>query len=194
MTAARIQAEQLLEQKALELYQALQTTERAREALESAAHTDELTGLANRRQLSQRFESLLSLPVGLIVLDLDGFKPINDHFGHEAGDQVLQVTAQRIRDESRISDLVTRLGGDEFGVLCPGIESESTLSNISERIRARLMEPIVVEERSHIVSASIGIAMTAQAQDLNELLSRADHAMYQSKRGGKNRATLALTG
>lgn len=194
VTAARVQAEQLLEQKSQELYQALQSTERARVALEAAAYTDELTGLGNRRQLYEQYERLSDGQVGFVALDLDGFKPINDHFGHDAGDEVLRVTAKRIRSQARGEDCVARLGGDEFGLLCVGVDSEQTLVRIGDRIRASLMEPIVIDGRKHLVSASVGIALGRASDNLDSLLVQADRAMYESKRSGKNRVTLSMMG
>ncbi len=195
--AARDEAEHLLESKTLELYKALRDAENTRDMLYAQANSDPLTGLANRRQLEQTFEQLFALnvrdaciPIGLLLIDLDGFKPINDTYGHEAGDWVLHQIAQRLTVAARATDCVARIGGDEFVLLCPQVRGEQDLMTVSDRVRTEIMKPVQVTDHTSILSASIGCAMGTRSSTLGQLLREADTAMYHAKRAGKNRATL----
>jgi diguanylate cyclase (GGDEF)-like protein len=157
------------------------------------AHHDSLTGLFNRSRL--RIEMQLALTqrrpvdeVAVLVLDLDGFKDVNDSHGHGAGDQVLVVVADRLRSNCRQSDRVTRLGGDEFAVLL-GAESKDA-DECAARLIAAIGAPIQLGETSVSVGASVGIATTpASDADIEHLLLCADTAMYASKRSGKGMST-----
>ncbi|WP_433381703.1 diguanylate cyclase [Actinoplanes sp. CA-142083] len=149
---------------------------RAQQSLIHLAGHDSLTGLANRRALSERLAAGLEGLV-LLYIDLDGFKAINDEHGHAAGDAVLVEVARRIRGQVRSSDLCARLGGDEFAVLGEGLSSAE-----AERIEYALSEPIVVPGAVVRVGASVGIASTAECIDGDDLLSRADQAMFAIKR------------
>ncbi|MDL5159510.1 putative bifunctional diguanylate cyclase/phosphodiesterase [Actinomycetospora termitidis] len=170
-------------------------TERTREladahaALELLAHSDPLTGLANRTLLGMRLrqvEQAGTVPA-VLVLDLDGFKAINDSFGHEIGDELLVAVAERLRGLVRESDTVARLGGDEFAILVQDATPEQTL-DIAERIRTALAAPVVVQGRSCWVSASIGVRLGAGGGGSTaNFLRDADTAMYIAKgraRGG----------
>jgi diguanylate cyclase (GGDEF)-like protein len=194
--AARNEAEQLLESKTLALYTALRDAESARDQLYAQANSDPLTGLANRRQLEHTFEQLFALnirdagiAIGLLLIDLDGFKPINDNYGHEVGDWVLHQIGQRLTVAARATDCVARIGGDEFVILCTQIRGPGDLHTVAERVRREIMKPVRVEDRSSILSASIGYAMGSRSSTLGQLLREADTAMYHAKRTGKNRAT-----
>ncbi|MBO0128453.1 sensor domain-containing diguanylate cyclase [Agrobacterium sp. OT33] len=162
------------------------------EKLHRFAFEDTLTGLANRRML-QKFwnERLASVESsqrisGLLLIDLDGFKAINDRFGHDAGDDVLVAVAKRLRKNVRIEDLVCRLGGDEFVVLIHENASHERIPQICWRIEASLARPIRGGKGSYTVGASIGASLFPQdGQDLMELLKRADEALYRVKREAK---------
>jgi diguanylate cyclase (GGDEF)-like protein len=156
---------------------------RAQQSLIHLAGHDVLTGLANRRALG----SILSENLGgaLLYLDLDGFKAINDEHGHAAGDAVLVEVARRIRGQVRSGDLCARLGGDEFAVLCPGLGPRGA-AELAERLECALSEPIVAAGTVVRVGASVGTALAEDAADGDDLLSRADHAMFAIKRSRRS--------
>ena len=172
-----------------------------REELAHQAFHDPLTHLANRALLTDRLQHALTrtarsqAPVALLLLDVDGFKTVNDSLGHLAGDQVLCEVATRLRGCLRESDTAARLGGDEFAVLVeeidhdaadPGVTVESARS-VARRILDALSAPIYLSSTEVFVSASIGIAIGSAADSVEELLSQADAAMYAAKRSGKSR-------
>ncbi|WP_416426465.1 EAL domain-containing protein [Pseudomonas sp. App30] len=152
---------------------------------------DPLTGLANRNQLAGYFDQLRSQPgpllVTLLVLDLDSFKPINDAFGHLAGDAVLLEVAARLRDCTRERDLVVRLGGDEFVLVLNGMSTHQEIDRFCARLVDSLHQPIDYQQQPLHVGASLGIAQSAQqGLDPDELIRCADIALYQAKADGKN--------
>jgi diguanylate cyclase (GGDEF)-like protein/PAS domain S-box-containing protein len=165
------------------------TAQRAlQEELRLAAIQDPLTGLSNRRALAERLEAARRRrsrgggDVGLLYLDLDGFKAVNDACGHEVGDRVLCDTAERLLAATRDTDTVCRLGGDEFVVLCSPIDGRSGLDQLVERLVA--LPPVTVEMtgRQVHVSGSIGAVLLEPGEDLDDVLRRADAAMYRAKR------------
>ena len=168
------------------------------EQLQYAAFHDALTGLPNRMLLDDRLESLISRAkrtkkkMGWIYVDLDYFKQINDTFGHSAGDTLLTIVAQRLRECVRDTDTVGRLGGDEFTVLLDGIHSEDEVLGIAEKIRIELEAPYDIgREQGFKTSASIGVALYPDHGNDEATLSKsADEAMYRSKSDGRNRVTL----
>jgi diguanylate cyclase (GGDEF)-like protein len=152
---------------------------------------DALTGLANRKLLlASTSEVLDDLQqndgrVALILLDLDRFKDINDTLGHPVGDRVLQVVAARIKEAVRPGDLVARLGGDEFAILLRGLEDDATVTEVAERIRAELHEPISLDGTLVDLDASLGIALFPDhGDDFDRLHRSADVAMYVAKASG----------
>lgn len=158
------------------------------------AHTDFLTGLRNRRYLELILERELfrvaryGRPLSLIILDLDGFKAVNDTHGHEVGDRVLKALARCLEEHLRQSDRAVRLGGEEFAVLLPETGLPQAL-RLAERLRqavAALKVPPV--ER---LSASFGVAQASPTDSPFSLLKRADEALYRAKRAGKNRVETA---
>jgi diguanylate cyclase (GGDEF)-like protein len=159
---------------------------------EEQALTDTLTGLRNLRALKLRMPQLLAQGVdfGLMHIDLDFFKQVNDTLGHAAGDQVLRHVAKALTIETRISDLVARVGGDEFIVLLPEISQAEKLAKIAERIIQRISRPIAFEGKLCRVSASIGLTLSASYldPDANCMLADADAALYASKNAGRARA------
>ena len=148
-----------------------------------AANHDALTGLANRRQLMEVLEGISEdQPTTLLLLDLDGFKEVNDRHGHEAGDAVLVAAAERLRQVCRDSDMVARLAGDEFVVLCPEELSAGDQVALTSRIREALARRVPIEGGDVAVSASIGIATSHPGEPLTELVRTADARMYEDKR------------
>ena len=141
------------------------------------ARTDELTGVANRRKLIAELDAFSNIEGALLLLDLDGFKPVNDNFGHEVGDLVLRQVAQRFTRTLPHSAILARLGGDEFGVLIKG-SYEETLE-AAHALRASLTYPFTIHGQSIMVGVSIG---HAHNDGRGELLKRADSAMYRAKR------------
>ncbi len=156
------------------------------------ARYDPLTDLPNRAVFLDRLHFALQLArrrkhhVALLFIDLDGFKPVNDRFGHAAGDAVLVEVAQRLQARVREIDTVARLGGDEFAVLLDGIDLERAEA-ICERILTALVSGVETADHLVTVSASIGLAVGSGDQRANDLLRDADLAMYEAKARGKNR-------
>ena len=167
----------------------------AKVAAEEQALTDVLTGLRNRRALEVRLSELVAQgqEFGLMHMDLDYFKQVNDSFGHAAGDHVLREVARVLTQETRASDLLSRVGGDEFVLVFPGLAQPGKLQQIALRIIDRVSEPIPFEGRTCRISASIGIVISEgrSGRDIETLLTAADEALYTSKRGGRGRASLA---
>ena len=164
---------------------------RAEEQLRQFAHFDQLTGLANRHAMKERLEGLLAdenREVSIALLDLDGFKEVNDTLGHSTGDLLLMQVASRLRSAvSRLAPeaLACRLGGDEFIVIVPDCGSPLTMSEIISEVLASLSQPFVVGDHFLHLGASAGIAMAPMhGSDFDELLSNADLALYLAKKGG----------
>lgn len=166
----------------------------AKIAAEEQALTDTLTGLRNRRALDAALDRAVAarLPFGLMHIDLDYFKQVNDTLGHAAGDHVLQTVARILRDETRSGDTVARVGGDEFVILFPGLTDPARLDAIARRMIERLSEPVPYGGRVCRISASIGMVIST-AYDRPDpvcLLADADVALYQSKHAGRAQAHL----
>jgi len=161
--------------------------------LEELAHRDPLTGVPNRRYLEETVPRMLARArreeacLGLIYIDLNDFKEINDRWGHGAGDAVLQKVANRLTNAIRESDLVGRVGGDEFVVVLPGLDGPNDAARAAHRqAEEAFREPIEAEGEMFPVSASQGVAVFPRdGTDFDELLTRADRAMYRASRNGK---------
>lgn len=171
----------------------MQTIEDAQTELKNLAFRDSLTGLPNRRLLMLHMQTLLpqmersGKSMALFLIDLDGFKSVNDTLGHEAGDWVLIKVSERLQSSLRAGDIAARLGGDEFTVLLTGCESISAVRAVAEKLCEAIDEPIYFEEQLAKVSASIGIALApSDTSDPQELMKMADAAMYTAKHAGKN--------
>lgn len=169
------------------------------EKLLALASLDDLTQLANRRELDNTLEQALArsarskTKLALLFIDIDGFKTVNDQYGHEAGDEVLKQIAARIVTLLRKSDIAGRMGGDEFAVILEGAVSVDTTALVAQKLLDALSTPFALScgEISNL-SASIGIAFAPDdGEDLKHLLSRADGAMYEAKNQGKNRYIMA---
>jgi diguanylate cyclase (GGDEF)-like protein/PAS domain S-box-containing protein len=158
---------------------------------------DELTGLPNRRYLLGRLDDAFSRPgaqAGLLFIDLDRFKVINDSLGHEAGDHLLAEVTDRFRRALRPADLVARVGGDEFVVLCPDLEGPEAVAGLAARLTESLADPIDLPGGRVVVSASIGVVHATGPADPAELLQDADLAMYDAKEAGRNRTAVFHAG
>jgi diguanylate cyclase (GGDEF)-like protein/PAS domain S-box-containing protein len=157
------------------------------ERLAYLANHDPLTGLANRGHLVAHLEACRRATtdperLGVVFIDLDRFKPVNDLYGHDAGDQLLVLIGARIRAAVRPEDLVARLGGDEFVVVCPDLGATGTLAAIAERIEAAVADPVKIGGVAIKVAASVGIVTSAGATSADALVAEADEAMYVVKR------------
>jgi diguanylate cyclase (GGDEF)-like protein len=166
-----------------------QTQARLQEMEHRASH-DELTGLLSRDELRARLDVALRAAyrhdrvVGVLFLDLDGFKAINDSMGHDAGDELLCGFADRLRASVRSEDLVARFGGDEFVVVTQGLERESAVRGVAENVRRAFETPIAVQDGAVLMTPSVGIAVGSRVNTAgpDDLLANADQAMYRAKR------------
>ncbi len=207
---ARLTAEDLLEEKSRELFEAnrrlaalnenlegrvrerTRELERERQRALMLAEKDYLTGLANRHCFTMKFEEAVEearsggQAFALILVDLDGFKEINDTFGHAAGDAMLKTAAKRIAEAVRTTDLIARLGGDEFAVIAFDTADEPSLKLIIDRLLAALQAPVQFSKRQLQCGASLGVAFCPEhSQDTHDLLLFADLALYRAKAGGR---------
>lgn len=165
---------------------------RVEDRLVHLAHHDHLTGLPNRKLLLDRLEHALARgrryeeQVGILFIDLDGFKSINDTVGHAAGDRVLQAVADRLVAMVRASDTVARLGGDEFVLVLPGVGSIDNAIGVADKILSSVSEVIPWEDQELLVTPSVGITLSPDhGDDASTLMRHADHAMYAAKAEGK---------
>ena len=166
----------------------------ANAALRQGAYHDPLTGLPNRTLFRDRLNQAMEMAttnhrlVALLFLDLDGFKLINDTLGHDIGDLLLKGVAQRLQGSLRGSDTISRLGGDEFTVILPGIPGLPEASTVAEKILNAMTEPFNLNGDIVAVTTSIGISLyPLDAEDIDTLIKHADAAMYRAKELGKNR-------
>jgi diguanylate cyclase (GGDEF)-like protein len=173
---------------------ALQNGRLLDEVSHQALH-DPLTGLGNRLQFSRRLRAAIERarqnvqPLTLLYLDLDGFKPVNDEFGHDVGDQLLVAVARRLNACTRADDAVARLGGDEFAVLIDSQTAPHDAEKVSDRLATALTEPFVIDGHELHLGASIGRAVyPIDADDADGLLRCADAAMFEVKRDSRSRA------
>ncbi len=162
------------------------------EEAEHAARKDPLTGLANRRKLAEFLSSLADdISISFVMIDIDHFKKINDRYGHDAGDDILSELASVLNDSTRSSDMVARLGGEEFCIILP--EAELKQAGI---LAANLCQAVSLHRFTsgahHIdVNISLGVSQKKDSETSTSSLKRADQALYQSKKDGRNRVTLA---
>jgi len=167
------------------------------EALHKASTHDQLTGIPNRRLILERIKvaAIQAKQSGkafsLAVIDVDDFKSINDQFGHDVGDHALIQIAHALTDRIRAQDVCARWGGEEFMLLLPAVPGEQAL-HVAERLR-REVEQLLFKELSQTVksSISIGVAEHRLGSHSSETITRADHALYEAKRSGRNKVELA---
>jgi diguanylate cyclase (GGDEF)-like protein len=162
------------------------------------AQFDTLTGIANRHQFNETLSATLAaqevteLPLALMFLDIDYFKQVNDRHGHACGDLLLKDFAQRLGESVRPTDAIARLSGDEFVVLLEGMHSDEEPQFIARKIIAAVEKPFMLDGHVLRVTTSIGIAMRAHpTEDASMLMKRADEALYEAKRPGRNTFRLA---
>ncbi len=172
--------------------------------LATQAATDGLTGLTNRAEFASRLEQALARAdeskrgVGILYVDLDNFKNVNDTFGHQAGDELLRTVAMRLQTLARETDTVARVGGDEFVVLLPNLDpgrAGPIAVSAADRIERAMEEPFPVGSQTTRVTASLGIACyPVDATDAGSLIAAADAAMYERKRAPRPRRHLRPAG
>ncbi len=163
------------------------------QTLEHAALTDGLTGMQNRRYFDDALKEYLGefgrigKPVGLMIVDLDHFKQVNDTHGHDVGDEVLRAVANCLKDMTRYHDVVARLGGEEFAVVAPNMDDD-TLLRFAERIRRAISGMAVISGNVRLkVTASVGLAVWDRSESAIDFFRRADQQLYHAKRTGRNR-------
>ncbi|PMB42213.1 diguanylate cyclase [Fischerella thermalis CCMEE 5330] len=183
-----------LKRTAAELFRSNSELKLQEDHLRYLAYHDPLTGLPNRKLFAEQLQESVEwarnnqLLLGLLFIDLDGFKQVNDSLGHEIGDRLLMTVAQRLSNCLRGSDTVSRLGGDEFTAILRGIPKLEVAAIVAEKILATITEPIVLDGHTIKISASIGISVyPLNSNDCETLIKQADAAMYHAKRLGKNR-------
>lgn len=167
--------------------------------LERMAHYDILTGLPNRKLLDDRLRQMLACtgqgggPVAVLYLDLDGFKQLNDTFGHDAGDEALRRIAQRLLGLVKPTDTVARIGGDEFVLLLAGLDApaERAVQGLAQRCIDAIAQPLHLDPTDVVIGVSIGIVLTDGGEAPEALLAAADKAMYQAKQAGRSGYVLA---
>jgi len=166
----------------------------ARIAAEERAYTDTLTGLKNRRALEHVMGRMIATrePFGLMQIDLDYFKAVNDTRGHAAGDHILQCVARHMVNLTRSDDLVARVGGDEFVIVLRGAIDLNILTDIAKRLITKIEEPVMYEGGPCQVSASIGITVSSlyKTPTAAEMMKHSDMALYTSKRRGRAQHTV----
>lgn len=172
--------------------------DRQREENERLAKIDELTGIPRSAMAMDRLEqALIRVPrqgrkVAVLFIDLDGFKQVNDRYGHDAGDMVLRTVSQRCTRTLRIDDTIARQGGDEFIVILQGLAIMEQAVDVAEKLIQTIAVPMRYADAELQIGASIGVAVSPDhAQDAKSLIAAADAAMYSAKRKGKNRCALA---
>lgn len=179
-------------------YRRVQRRERAaQKRIEHLAHFDMVTGLPNRALLADRLAQETArarrddLGFAVLMFDLDGFKAVNDTWGHAAGDRVLALVGERVRKCVRASDTVGRLGGDEFLAILPGTSLEGAIG-VADKLRETLREPYALDGAAAHVGSSVGVSLFPDhGNDPEELRRAADAALYRAKREGKNRTVVA---
>ncbi len=178
----------------------LDITERkkAEKALKQLALTDSLTGLDNRYSLMKRLDHSLirqkreNFKLAFLMLDLDGFKQVNDNFGHPMGDALLVEVANKLKSTFRECDIIARVGGDEFSILLEKVASIDSLKPLAKKILAEFSEPFVIDSKKFSIGISIGIALSSSSGSSSEdIIKQADAALYQVKNSGKGYYQLA---
>jgi diguanylate cyclase (GGDEF)-like protein len=196
---ARILIEQLLKHNARLEQELMQSTHREEQA-RRLAYRDALTGLPNRTLLQDRFSQATSQAkrhrklVAMLLIDLDGFKSVNDKLGHGAGDKLLCAVGARLLDSIRVEDTACRYGGDEFVIMLPEIADASMAAAAAEKIRAQMSKPEFIDGYEVRLTASIGTALyPVDGKSHEQLIKHADDAMYRAKARSSGASIKALS-
>jgi diguanylate cyclase (GGDEF)-like protein len=175
------------------LSESIQLNNQLRDQFAHAATHDSLTGLPNRHSVYRELDRHLSTnnELGVLFIDLDRFKQINDERGHEVGDHVLQTMARRFSACAQEQGIIARLGGDEFVVICSQFVAPTSLSRLADQLRAQAAIPVRFGDTVVNLGASVGIAIAQPDDTSSTLLRRADQSLYQAKAAGRNRTSIA---
>lgn len=175
------------------LFQDITEAKRHEAEINKKAYHDQLTGLPNRFMLQDRLAHAIALKkrdgkkLALFFIDLDGFKEVNDDYGHDAGDALLQDVAAKLLDVMRTEDTVSRLGGDEFIILVEDVSDLQNLKIVAQKLISSIKEPFVFRDIEIVIGASMGISIfPSDGTDIESLIKKADLAMYDAKKNGKN--------
>lgn len=164
----------------------------AERELERRARYDELTGLLNRKEALDRLNALrgrepaVGREIAVLFCDIDRFKSINDSFGHAAGDELLRVTADRLRANTRQHDLIARLGGDELLVVLDGVHDLPEATRVAEKLRRRVSDPVLFGDLSIVATLSVGVTLAHPGESEDAVIARADAALYEAKHSGRD--------
>jgi diguanylate cyclase (GGDEF)-like protein len=194
---ARTSLEERVEERTTDLLKEIEQRKQLEEKLRYLASHDELTGLPKRSLFLQLLTQALLIArrkthgVAVCFIDVDGFKEVNDRLGHHVGDQLLKEIARRLTTILRSVDVASRYGGDEFNLLLVDSGSREELSRIADKILQAIVEPVLIEGEEIVVTASMGIVVSQGEDGADELLKKADEAMYAAKGEGKNRYRIA---
>ena len=187
----QVYLEDLVQERTAELLSKTKDLVASQQTLKELAYLDALTSLPNRRLFNETLHDLVKASAAgiefvLILIDLDGFKQVNDTLGHDAGDDLLVIAAGRLRTALRAGDFVSRLGGDEFAILLTQITEAALVSQVCDRVVAGMMAPLEIRGQSVKIGASVGVALSPEhGQTAEDLYKHADQALYQAKRSGK---------
>ncbi|MDX8391121.1 MAG: diguanylate cyclase [Mariprofundaceae bacterium] len=180
--------QQTMEEQKTQMLQMSENLNRA----EFDANHDSLTGLGNRRKLAEFFNTLGAKPATFLLLDIDHFKKVNDRYGHNTGDEILVALAERLSANVRASDLVVRLGGEEFGAVLPEVPAEHAFE-ISETLRQAIGASDIKHTKGKLpITVSIGLATRKPGESVAHWIARADKALYGAKNNGRNRTEVSL--
>ncbi|MEL6921609.1 MAG: GGDEF domain-containing protein, partial [Pseudomonadota bacterium] len=167
------------------------------ETYRNAALTDSLTGLQNRRYFDDTLNeymrefAAIGKPIGVVIIDLDFFKRINDTYGHDNGDLVLRAVSICLQQQVRAHDILARLGGEEFAIVFPNVD-EFSLAQLAERVRAAIQQIHLVLDGERVnVTASIGGALWDRSETMSGLMKRADKHLYAAKNNGRNQVVMS---
>ena len=175
------------------LLNASRDRQRSEERLYHQANFDALTGIANRTLFFDRLNTTLEHvkrhgnTLAILFIDIDGFKDVNDTYGHSAGDQLLAQIARALKESVRAEDTVARLGGDEFAILMPRLDKSRDVTHLASKVLKAIAQPFQVDDGEVVVSASVGVALSSDSgNDSARLVKCADMAMFRAKKHGKN--------
>jgi diguanylate cyclase (GGDEF)-like protein len=192
--ASKTKAQLIKELRQLRADAAALTDNQVEDKLREMAYHDHLTGLPNRALFYDRLQQGLAHArrsqklMGVLMLDLDHFKSINDKLGHEWGDQALIEVGKRLLQCVRATDTAARLGGDEFSIILVDVNSEEAACKMAEKVIAAIKQPLSLKASQYTLGVSIGICLASSPDDadVDSLMSKADLAMYQAKKDGRN--------
>jgi diguanylate cyclase (GGDEF)-like protein len=180
-----------------ELQEANKRILKSEERLKKLAFYDPLTGVCNRRLFEEKIIQAIkeskryNRKIAIFYIDIDDFKEINDCFGHDIGDEILKMYTYRIRKSIRATDILSRIGGDEFTLLLPEIHHLDNAVLVARKILNAIQDPYIIENKTINITSSIGISIYEEGEEIKSLIKRADKALYKAKESGKNTFSIA---